>query len=88
MKNIEVTYLKAEIRSGKSEGLSSEEVLKLKDDINVILKDIPTACMSQMVRSWHCFRLENSSYWTALQNDKFMVDSSILNDIIHPETNT
>ena len=39
-----------------------------------------------MMKSWHCFRLETSTYWSSL-GDKYLVDSSILNDAVHPLTN-
>ena len=39
-----------------------------------------------MIKSWHCFRLEASGFWTSL-GDKFLVDSSILSELIHPQTN-
>ena len=44
--------------------------------------------LNQMIKGWHCFRLEETGQWTALGNDKYLVDSSILNDTIHPQTNT
>ena len=83
----ELSFIKAEIRSGKSDGLSKDEVLKLKDEINEILKEVPSMALNFMVKSWHCFRLEQSSYWVSLGGDKFLVDSSILSDVIHPDTN-
>ena len=42
--------------------------------------------MSQMVRNWHYFRLEESGYWYSM-GDKYVVDSSLLSDAIHPQTN-
>ena len=52
-----------------------------------MIKDIPGNCFNKMVKSWHCFRLEQSGGWTSLSSDKYLVDSSILTDIIHPQTN-
>ena len=87
MTNIEVNYLKAEITSGKSGDLTKDQVIKLKSDIEQIMKDIPSVALSQMVKSWHHFRLEESGAWCTMGNEKYTVDSSILSDDIHPETN-
>jgi hypothetical protein len=43
--------------------------------------------LNMMVKSWHCFRLEQSQFWVSLGGDKFLVDASIYSDLIHPETN-
>jgi len=51
------------------------------------MKGVPPTALAIMIRNWHAFRLENSGFWTALANDSFLVDSSILKDTIHPESN-
>ena len=61
--------------------------MKLKDDIAVILNNVPRTALAIMIRNWHAFRLENSGFWTALANDSFLVDSSILKETIHPDSN-
>jgi hypothetical protein len=61
--------------------------MSLKKDMEEILNDIPSIALCQMVKSWHHFRLEQSGAWTTMANDKYIVDSSVLSDDIHPETN-
>lgn len=78
LSGIKITVLNGEISSGKSDRLTSDEVLKLKNDINQIVKDIPSTSLSTMVRSWHSSRLENTGNWTSLGNDSFLVDSSLI----------
>ena len=87
MAKAEYTFTKAEVPSGKSDQLSSDQVIKLKTDIAEVMKNVPSTALAIMIRNWHAFRLENSGYWTALKNDSFMVDSSLLKEIIHPDTN-
>ena len=84
---MEIKFIKAEISSGKSDGLSKEQVLDLKNSIQEIMTNIPQVALSKMVQTWHCFRLEASSHWTSLGSHKYLVDSSILSDTIHPLTN-
>jgi hypothetical protein len=87
MAKAEYTFTKAEVPSAKSDQLSSDQVIKLKTDIAEVMKNVPSTALAIMIRNWHSFRLENSGYWTALKNDSFMVDSSLLKEIIHPDTN-
>lgn len=82
-----LVFENAVVRSGKTDQASKEEVLELKDKIISMLLQVPTRALSSMVRSWHCFRLEKSQNWTSI-NDKFVVDSSIMTENIHPQTNT
>ena len=48
---------------------------------------MPSVALCKMVKSWHHFRLQQSGAWCTLGQDKYIVDSSILSDDIHPETN-
>ena len=57
MSKSEATYINAEISKNTSK-LSKDETLKLKEDINAIMNDVPLVAMCQMVKSWHCFRME------------------------------
>ena len=51
------------------------------------MRGVPSIALNLMVKNWHCFRLEESKQWTSLGSDKYLVDSSILSDTIHPLTN-
>ena len=87
LSRIELVFENAVLPSGKSDKLTKDQVQAIKESVTTMLKDIPSVALNQMVKSWHCFRLECSGYWTSL-GDKFVVDSSILSDTIHPVTNT
>lgn len=82
----EVVFKRAVLPSGKTDDVTSEQVQQLKKDLGEMVNDIPAPCMGQMVRSWHYFRLEESGYWYSL-GDKYIVDSSLQSDAIHPQTN-
>lgn len=82
----ELVFETANLRSGKTDQVTKQDVLDLKDKIIGILLNVPSRALSQMLRSWHCFRLEKSTNWTSI-NDKFVVDSSIMTDTHHPQAN-
>ena len=81
-------FIMAEIgASGKSDDLTKDEVLKLKEGISNVLKEIPHQAMNQMIKNWHCFRLEQSGQWLMLGDGKCIVDSSLMELVPNLETN-
>jgi hypothetical protein len=83
----ETVFENAPLTSVKTDGVSKDEVLVLKEKINAILSSIPDRALAGMLKSWHYFRLERSTFWKSV-SDKYVVDTDILNDTIHPVTNT
>ena len=73
----------AYLRTGKTDQVTQQDVLFLKDKIIGILSKVPSQSLSQMLRSWSYFRLSASGFWKII-NDKFLVDSSISEDLPLP----
>jgi len=59
-KSFETKYNKAELSSGKSDDLSKDKVLSLKNDIAEIMSNIPQGALNKMIKCWHMFRLNCS----------------------------